>query len=65
MITQPGCPRMRSDMTPCIRQDGDLAMSADGHCVGCGWPVARVEEEIGRPIRRVSRAATNAVLGAS
>jgi hypothetical protein len=29
------CPRKRSDMTPCVAHDGDLAMSDDGHCVGC------------------------------
>lgn len=31
-----GCPRARSDMTPCIARDGHLALYDDGDCVGCG-----------------------------
>lgn len=31
-----GCPRARSDMTPCIARDGRLAIYDDGDCVGCG-----------------------------
>lgn len=31
-----GCPRARSDMTPCIARDGRLALDEDGMCVGCG-----------------------------
>jgi hypothetical protein len=31
-----GCPRAKSDMTPCIARDGHLAMYDDGQCVGCG-----------------------------
>jgi hypothetical protein len=35
-----GCPRAKSDMTPCIARDGKLALAgvpADGLvCVGCG-----------------------------
>jgi|WetSurSiteA1Bulk_404760.scaffolds.fasta_scaffold41170_1 hypothetical protein len=33
------CPREHSDMTPCVARDGDLAMSDDCHCVGCGTSV--------------------------
>jgi hypothetical protein len=52
-----GCPRAKSDMTPCIARDGHLAMAGDPptDCVGCradpgtllaelaaDFPVARV-----------------------
>ena len=30
-----GCPRAKSDMTPCVARDGQTAMSDDGYCVGC------------------------------
>jgi len=30
------CPREKSDMTPCVARDGDLATTDDGKCVGCG-----------------------------
>ncbi len=29
-----GCPRARTDMTPCVARDGWSA-EAEGHCVGC------------------------------
>lgn len=35
-----GCPRARTDMTPCVARDGELALddarSPDPACVGCG-----------------------------
>lgn len=31
-----GCPRARTDMTPCIARDGHLALADDDGCVGCG-----------------------------
>jgi len=30
-----GCPRAKSDMTPCVARDGQLAVADDQHCVGC------------------------------
>jgi hypothetical protein len=30
-----GCPRARTDMTPCVARDGRLACADDGLCVGC------------------------------
>ena len=30
-----GCPRARSDMTPCIARDGHTALADDNRCVGC------------------------------
>jgi len=30
-----GCPRARSDMTPCVARDGALAAADEGDCVGC------------------------------
>lgn len=29
------CPREKSDMTPCVARDGDLAMTENKLCVGC------------------------------
>lgn len=34
------CPRARSDMTPCIVRDGEMAATAGGECVGCGYQIA-------------------------
>ena len=31
-----GCPRARTDMTPCVARDGRSACANDGVCVGCG-----------------------------
>jgi hypothetical protein len=33
-----GCPRAKSDMTPCIARDGHLALAGDppSDCAGCG-----------------------------
>ena len=30
-----GCPRAKSDMTPCTARDGHLAVADNGGCVGC------------------------------
>jgi hypothetical protein len=30
-----GCPRAKSDMTPCAARDGDVATYDAGDCVGC------------------------------
>ena len=32
-----GCPRAKSDMTPCVARDGQHAVADDGKCVGCGF----------------------------
>lgn len=32
------CPREKSDMTPCVARDGDLALLS-GRCAGCGASV--------------------------
>jgi hypothetical protein len=34
--THVGCPRAKSDMTPCVARDGASACADDGVCVGCG-----------------------------
>ena len=31
-----GCPRARSDMTPCVARDGASALSDRLRCMGCG-----------------------------
>jgi len=33
------CPREQSAVTPCVARDGDLAMTDDGKCAGCGHSV--------------------------
>ena len=33
------CPWAKSDMTPCILKDGELARADDGVCVGCACHV--------------------------
>lgn len=35
-----GCPRAKSDMTPCVARDGSAAQTNGGHCVGCGHSAA-------------------------
>lgn len=30
------CPRAKSDMTPCVEGDGELALADDKRCIGCG-----------------------------
>jgi hypothetical protein len=43
-----GCPRAKSDMTPCIARDGHLALADDRACVGCyavpGQLLAQLEQ---------------------
>lgn len=36
------CPREKSDMTPCVARDGDLAMTDDFFCAGCGANVRQL-----------------------
>lgn len=31
-----GCPRAKTDMTPCVARDAWTAQDDDGECVGCG-----------------------------
>lgn len=38
------CPREKSGMTPCVARDGDLAMTEDKLCVGCGSNVIELLE---------------------
>lgn len=41
-----GCPRARTDMTPCVARDGDLACDDSGVCVGCGEHPAKLLQEL-------------------
>lgn len=41
-----GCPRARSDMTPCVARDGQMAETTDGSCVGCGKNAADLLREL-------------------
>lgn len=47
--THVGCPRAKSDMTPCAARDGRLADEA-GVCVGCGVNVADALTELVREV---------------
>jgi hypothetical protein len=47
-----GCPRATSDMTPCIARDGDLAVSDDGECVGCGHRAADLLRDLVREVTK-------------
>ena len=31
-----GCPRAKTDMTPCAARDGATATDVEDYCVGCG-----------------------------
>lgn len=40
-----GCPRAKSDMTPCIARDGSAALADDKQCVGCNMhPFSLLDE---------------------
>ena len=41
-----GCPRARSDMTPCVARDGALAVADDERCVGCNQHPAELLMEL-------------------
>lgn len=45
-----GCPRAKSDMTPCIARDGHLALAGDppSDCVGCSARPSALLIELGR-----------------
>lgn len=40
------CPHAKSDMTPCVARDGDLAVANDGVCVGCGQSPAALFQKL-------------------
>jgi hypothetical protein len=43
------CPREKSEWTPCVVRDAELAVDAGGECVGCGLrPSALLELERAR-----------------
>jgi hypothetical protein len=43
---QIGCPRAKTDMTPCVARDGDSAADYDNLCVGCGKSPAELLKEL-------------------
>jgi hypothetical protein len=43
-----GCPRAKSDMTPCVARDGETAVDDGGECVGCGERPAKLLAELVR-----------------
>jgi hypothetical protein len=49
-----GCPRARTDMTPCAARDGENACDDNGQCVGCGRHPANALRELVREVVRVA-----------
>lgn len=50
-----GCPRARSDMTPCVARDGLPATGSDDTtCVGCGEIVANLLRDLVRAVTEPS-----------
>ena len=43
-----GCPRAKTDMTPCVARDLRTAAADDGTCVGCGYHPADLLTELVR-----------------
>lgn len=47
-----GCPRAKSDMTPCVARDGDLADADDSVCVGCGSNSSNLLKELVKEVTK-------------
>lgn len=47
-----GCPHAKSDMTPCVARDGQLAVSDEGICVGCWKHPADLLRELVRDVTK-------------
>lgn len=63
---QVGCPRARSDMTPCIARDGAICLAgetpkANGVCVGCGADPRALLHDLDPVANRALRAAPPSV----
>ena len=58
--THIGCPRAKSDMTPCVARDGDICLSdpPDPVCVGCGAKPADLLQELVKAVVDMVRAVT-------
>jgi hypothetical protein len=47
-----GCPRAKSDMTPCAARDGQTATGDSGVCVGCGEHPADLLKDLVREVTK-------------
>lgn len=47
-----GCPRAKTDMTPCVARDGHVSTLDDGMCVGCGADPTALLIEVANEIDR-------------
>lgn len=45
-----GCPRAKSDMSPCAARDGQLACADSGVCVSCGQHPAELLRDLVREV---------------
>jgi hypothetical protein len=46
-----GCPRAKTDMTPCVARDGETASyDTSGHCVGCDQHPANLLRDLVRVV---------------
>ena len=49
-----GCPRAKSDMTPCVARDGKTAIGELDKCVGCGHHAADLLLEAVEVVSRIA-----------
>lgn len=47
-----GCPRAKTDMTPCVARDGKFAQDDEGFCVGCASQPAELLTLLVREVTR-------------
>lgn len=47
-----GCPRARTDMTPCVARDGENAVGDNGGCVGCAANPANLLTELVKEVTK-------------
>lgn len=57
-----GCPRAKSDMTPCVARDGHTAQADDGPRVGCGANAADLLTELVRAVTAPAGPSTTTVV---
>jgi hypothetical protein len=50
-----GCPRARTDMTPCVARDGAVAVADNRLCVGCAADPANLLRNLVQAVTAVDR----------
>lgn len=54
-----GCPRAKTDMTPCVARDGETALTDDARCVGCNARPTELLFELRKALGNYHSPATN------